>query len=271
MFFDQDIKGDRLPPGTLCLTYDDGPGETEGDGPGPHTTALGRFLHEQGVPATFFVIGRHAERHPETLRRLAAWGHRIGNHTYSHPGLVALAEAGGDVVGELVRTDALIRPYLARGPALFRAPYGNWRRKAAPDCTEDEPTSVVAAILNRSDRLRHYTGPVNWDICAEDWACWEQGVSPAEAAERYLREVERIGRGIVLLHNDSEDKAARARNQTLALTRLLVPALKQRGYRFDFVGRESLPDRSVLDGQGCPSHDQAVGRLAVMSKGTGAS
>ncbi len=52
MFFDQDIIGNRLPPGTICLTYD--------DGPGPETLELGRYLAEQHIPATFFVIGQHA-------------------------------------------------------------------------------------------------------------------------------------------------------------------------------------------------------------------
>src|SRR5215216_6588739 len=108
MFFDLDIKGDQLPPKTVCLTYDDGPGETDGPGAGPRTGELGRFLFEQGIAATFFVIGRHAEVHPHLLPQLQRWGHLIGNHTYSHPGLVALALAGGDVVGEIAQTDTLI-------------------------------------------------------------------------------------------------------------------------------------------------------------------
>src|SRR3954467_15514289 len=55
MFFDVNIVGDRLPPGTLCLTYDDGPGRSEGgeDDPGPRTPELGAFLRSEGVPATF--------------------------------------------------------------------------------------------------------------------------------------------------------------------------------------------------------------------------
>src|SRR5262245_56871277 len=56
MFFHRDIKGDRLPRGTVCFTYDDGPGVTEGDGPGPNTLELGRYLFEQEIAATFFVV-----------------------------------------------------------------------------------------------------------------------------------------------------------------------------------------------------------------------
>ena len=70
------------------------------------------------------------------LARLRDGGHLIGNHTFTHPGLVALAEAGGDVVGELARTDAVIRPFVATPFVPFRAPYGNWRQLADPDRAE---------------------------------------------------------------------------------------------------------------------------------------
>src|SRR5207302_5989283 len=96
MFLHADIKGNDLPRKTLCLTYDDGPGESSDDGVGPQTKALGEYLFREGISATFFVIGLHAERHPHVLRSLVRHSHTIGNHTYSHPGLVALVEAGGD-------------------------------------------------------------------------------------------------------------------------------------------------------------------------------
>ena len=71
MFLHADIKGNDLPARTLCLTYDDGPGESCGDGAGPRTEALGEFLSSEGIRAIFFVIGAHAERHPHVLRSLA--------------------------------------------------------------------------------------------------------------------------------------------------------------------------------------------------------
>src|SRR5947209_4432807 len=158
MFFHHDLKGSDLPPGTLCLTYD--------DGPGPDTAGLGEFLHTEGIAATFFVIGRNAEHQETLVRQLRARDHLVGNHTYSHPGLVALALAGGDVAGEIARTDAVIRQ---DGVMLFRAPYGNWREKETPDGTEDKRTSIVADILNRCGRFEHYVGPVNWDINGADY------------------------------------------------------------------------------------------------------
>jgi peptidoglycan/xylan/chitin deacetylase (PgdA/CDA1 family) len=229
MLFHRDIKGTRLPAGSVCLTYD--------DGPGAHTEELGRYLHAEGIAATFFVVGSHAQGREDVLRRLAGWGHRIGNHTWSHPGLVSVAVAGGDVVGELARTDALIRPYVVGEVVFFRPPYGNWREKA--DGATDKRTSIVCDLLSRSGRFKDYVGPVNWDVCAEDWECWRQGVTPDEAARRYLAEAEHVGRGIVLMHDSSEDPAMQPRNRTMEMTKILVPLLRERGFRF--VPLEDVP------------------------------
>jgi peptidoglycan/xylan/chitin deacetylase (PgdA/CDA1 family) len=230
MFFHKDLKGYDLPPKTLCLTYD--------DGPGPDTLDLGRYLFDEGVRATFFVLGRHAEEYGDVLARLGAWGHRIGNHTYSHPGLVALTEAGGDVVGEVARTDALLRAHVPDAPVFFRAPYGNWRQKQ-PRTGQDSDTSIVAEVLNRSGRFPHYVGPVNWDISAADYDYWKRGAPAEECAAAYREKIGRAGRGIVLMHDSSEDPDVRPRNGALRATRLMVPALKAEGYRF--VNLDDVP------------------------------
>ena len=143
MLLDQDLKGISLPPRTLCLTYD--------DGPGPETRALGEYLHTEGIPATFFVIGQLAERRTELLKSLRSWGHCVGSHTYRHAGLFDLAMSGGDVVDEIARADAVLRPYVA-GPVLLRPPYGSWRRKSRLDGPEDWPSSLVAERLRASGR-----------------------------------------------------------------------------------------------------------------------
>jgi peptidoglycan/xylan/chitin deacetylase (PgdA/CDA1 family) len=151
---------------------------------------------------------------------------------------VALAERGGDVVQELWSTDRILQRATGRQPTFFRAPYGNWREKIA-GTTQDKATSLVAQQLNTCGELAHYIGPVNWDISAADYDFWQQQ-SPAEpCAEAYWHEIERLERGIVLMHDSSEDPLVAAANQTLAVTRLLVPRLKASGYHF--VGLEEVP------------------------------
>jgi hypothetical protein len=128
------------------------------------------------------------------------------------------------------------------GPVTYlRAPYGNWRQtvEVAPGVRRDRSDSIVAARLNASGRFPHVVGPVNWDIVAEDWECWRLGIPPEEAARRYVDEVDRVGRGMILMHDSSEDDALRPRNQTLLMTKRMVPALKRKGYRF--VGLDEIP------------------------------
>ena len=239
MFLDDNIDGSNLPHKTLCLTYDDGPGESPGIGPGPRTSQLGDFLFEQGIGATFFVVGKHAEAHASTAQRLLEWGHLIGNHTYSHPGLVDLTLAGGDPVEELERTHDIIAEYVDGSPLLFRPPYGSWRERTRPGGPEDKASSIVAERLNRSAKLAAYLGPIMWDIAAEDWHAWRREEPPEVCARRYLDEIERVGRGVVLMHDSSEEDDVRPKNRTLELTMHLVPELRSRGYRF--VRADELP------------------------------
>ena len=57
--FGEPLSGGALPSGTLCLTFDDGPGATARPGPGPRTLELARYLADEEVPATFFLSGKH--------------------------------------------------------------------------------------------------------------------------------------------------------------------------------------------------------------------
>ncbi|MEO6526216.1 MAG: polysaccharide deacetylase family protein [Gemmatimonadaceae bacterium] len=93
------------------------------DGPNPRTTPrILDILRAEGVSATFFVLGRHAERWPELVRRAALEGHQLGNHGFFHRKLHR-------------RSPAYVRDDLTRGtqqivhasgvrPAHFRAPHG---------------------------------------------------------------------------------------------------------------------------------------------------
>lgn len=99
----------------VCLTFD--------DGPHPELTPrLLDLLARLGVPATFFVIGREVERHPDVVRRMAAEGHAVGNHSYSHPVRATLSAraAAAEVAGG---ADAVAR-VLGRRPTLYRPPHG---------------------------------------------------------------------------------------------------------------------------------------------------
>src|SRR5215831_8431064 len=64
----------------VVLTFDDGPWP-------PTTTRILQALAQECVHATFFLIGKSASEHPDLVRRIAAEGHTIGHHTWSHRSL----------------------------------------------------------------------------------------------------------------------------------------------------------------------------------------
>jgi chitooligosaccharide deacetylase len=226
MFLDFDINGSALPYRTVCLTYDDGPGETAGNGPGPRTRQIGAYLAERRVPATFFVVGTFASELEHVLRELRAQGHLVANHTFNHPHLVRDVPDSDTLVDQLLLADRQIAAHVDGGFAYFRPPYGAWRRDGVS-------ASAVAARLNRSAQLSRYVGPIMWDIGGWDWTYWRDRRAPEECARDYLAQIERAGRGIVMMHDSTADlEAVRDQNQTFQLTTQLIPLLQDRGFRF---------------------------------------
>ena len=125
----------------LCaLTFD--------DGPSINTPHLLDMLEEYGIPATFFMLGSQAERHPDIVKRVIAEGHEVGNHSYSHPNLRVVSLARKEE--ELRRTDTILRN-LGASPQFMRPPYGSY----------DASTEKVAASLGLSLML--------WSMDSRDW------------------------------------------------------------------------------------------------------
>lgn len=97
-----------------AITFDDGPSAE-------CTPKVLSVLEQTDTPATFFMIGKHAEENPDLVRRVGE-RHAVGNHTYTHPDM---SQATAEVATrELGRTHDVIEKILGRAPFAFRAPYG---------------------------------------------------------------------------------------------------------------------------------------------------
>ncbi len=141
-------------------------------GPTGNTAAILDILAENRAKATFFVIGKQVERQPELVARMAAEGHEIGNHSWSHVPFPRLSQA--QILKELADTDAAIQ-IAANGyaPRVFRPPYGSYSPRVA---------SIIA------------DAPTYWDLDPNDWEI----TSSAEIAQQ----VQQARPGmIVLLHS----------------------------------------------------------------------
>lgn len=180
----------------VALTFDDGPRE-------PYTSQILDILADQGIKATFFLVGENIRRYPEVTRRIAREGHAIGNHSWSHR---SLAGVSWEIARqEIARTDALIRQITGRRPFLFRPPYGALGSLLAG------PGGVVA-------RQRHLL--VLWSVEVADWSTR----SPLRVAVGTLR---RISPGsIVLLHDGGGP-----RGHVVTATRWMAGHLAREGYR----------------------------------------
>lgn len=93
------------------------------DGPGPETGKLLDALREADARATFFVMGSSAVGEPELLRRMAAEGHLIGNHSYQHRDLARLPSS--KIAHAFTRTEEVVVAATGARPTLARAPYGS--------------------------------------------------------------------------------------------------------------------------------------------------
>jgi peptidoglycan/xylan/chitin deacetylase (PgdA/CDA1 family) len=98
---------------SVALTFDDGPSPV-------YTPRLLDLLRKAGAAATFFVVGREAERHPGLVRRMIGEGHRVGSHSWSHP----QSTTPGSAKEELQRTHDVLKAITGVDPTLFRPPYG---------------------------------------------------------------------------------------------------------------------------------------------------
>jgi peptidoglycan-N-acetylglucosamine deacetylase len=80
-----------------------------------------RMLERQDLRATFFVPGLTADRYPQTVEDIAAAGHEVGHHGYSHVPLHHLSE--GEERREIERALAGLERILGQPPVGFRAPW----------------------------------------------------------------------------------------------------------------------------------------------------
>lgn len=197
-----------LPQGTpkVALTFDDGPDPE-------WTPKILDILKRYKVHATFFVLGVHAEEHPELIRRILREGHEIGSHTYSHPNL---AEASPEKVTlELNATQRLLEWINHRSIILFRPPYN----------ADSMPASLadVRPIAQATDMGYIIAGE---SVDPQDWA--------RPGADEIVQRVrdQRAGGDVILLHDAGGD-----RSQTVAALPRILDYLQARGDHIVRLGK----------------------------------
>jgi peptidoglycan-N-acetylglucosamine deacetylase len=188
---------DFLQPGEVVLTFDDGPW------PG-NTPAVLSALAAQCTKALFFPIGEHAMWHPEILKQVAAAGHTIGSHTWSH---AYLAKLSADQA----------QPEIEKGISAIRAALG-----------QPEAPFFRFPGLSFNPQLMSYLGTRDVSAFSADFDSQDFKIhKPELVISSVMTKLQKTGKGIILLHDFQHGTA-------LALPDLLVQ-LQTGGYKIVWV------------------------------------
>jgi peptidoglycan/xylan/chitin deacetylase (PgdA/CDA1 family) len=155
----------------VALTFDAG---ANGAGLG----SILATLSDAGVPATFFLTGRWAAANPAGVASIVAAGHRVGNHSVSHPHVPELSDAA--LADEVLGAEQQIRGAGADPRPLFRFPYG------------DRDARTIAAVNDLG-----YVA-VRWTVDTLGWKGTSGGLDAQQVTDRVLAGL-RPGE-IVLMH-----------------------------------------------------------------------
>jgi peptidoglycan/xylan/chitin deacetylase (PgdA/CDA1 family) len=184
---------------TVALTFDDGPNPAA-------TPPILDALAARGVKATFFVLGRHADRWPELVRRMSDEGHTLGNHGYFHRKLHVHGPAY--VRRDLTMgVDSIERASAVR-PRLFRAPHGFRNPWVSP---------IAASLGERT---------VGWSL-----GVWDSARPGVDAIVRRTVDGARPG-SILLLHDGDGYDIDGDRMQTAAAVPRIIDELHARNFTF---------------------------------------
>ena len=178
----------------IALTIDDGPSPL-------YTPQVLRLLRSYGVTATFCMVGIHVAAYPRLAAAVAAAGHTIANHTWTHADLAALpADAVHD---QMALASHVIAAAAGVRPGLFRAPYGFWS----------------AEVIELCEQMRMV--PLAWSVDPRDWS--RPGVRHIVGT---IMATTRPG-SIIIEHDGGGN-----RSQTVAALRIVLPRLLNQGYHF---------------------------------------
>ena len=171
----------------VVLTFD--------DGPWPTTPAVLKALADECVKAIFFPIGKHATYYPEILRQVAAAGHTIGSHTWSHADL-SRSKTPEDAKAEIEKGVSAVK----------------W---ALEDQGQEAPFFRFPALRHPPEMVT-YLGERNFAIFSTDLDSFDFKMrKPEQVIKSIMAKLQKHGKGIVLMH-DFQQATSHAVPQLLA-------------------------------------------------------
>jgi len=182
----------------IALTFDDGPNPS-------YTTRLLDILKEHQVPATFFIMGRQAQRYPDIVKRIIEEGHTLGLHSYSHRHAWLMSPIA--TIRDMNRTYNILKDMLGKAPNWYRPPWGTF--------------NLISMFAAKRLNLK----VAYWSIEAQDWA------KDTTVEHIYNTVINKIHPGAIIVLHDNQG-APGAPERTLKALPTIIDTLKRQGFRF---------------------------------------
>lgn len=192
-----EYDGEKL----IFLTFDDGPSDRV-------TPRVLDVLKEEGVPATFFIIGRNAETRKEIIKREIAEGHTVAVHSYSHD-YKKIYSSPEALIDDIDKCNKVLFDCSGVRSDLYRFPGGSYGLSS----------QLIEAVTKHGMRY------VDWNASTRDAEIYKP--TPAQLVNAAITTPANANR-VVLLAHDSTTKTA-----TAEALRDIITAYKSRGYTFE--------------------------------------
>ncbi len=197
-------------PYCTAITFDDGPHPD-------YTEKILKILSAGQAKATFFVVGKMAERYPELAQEISLEGHQIANHTYDHIRLINLNQT--QIIDQLEKTRRILNQVCKVNTYYFRPPGGHYDNR----------------VIEASSLFQYQM--VLWTVFPHD----QGDIEGAELVERIIGEVR--DRDIILLHSGVD--------VTLQALPSVIAQLKKKGFELVTISelktREKDAKRTYAD------------------------
>lgn len=162
------------------------------------TDSLLETLAKHDVKATFFLVGDWVRKYPDEVKRIAAAGHDIGNHSDKHPHMASMSKE--QIKEDTMRAHNSTKELLGIDMNLFRPPFGEYNN----------------TVMEALKECGYYV--IQWDVDSLDWK--EHGLQPL--IDKVLKHKDLGNGSIVLMHNNAK--------YTKDALESIIVGLKEQGY-----------------------------------------
>ena len=173
-------------------------------------------LQKHNCKATFFVLGTWAEANPETMKKIVAEGHEIGNHSYNHTHYTSMDK--NKMREDIDKCNKVIKSATGISPTLFRAPSGDYNNE------------VIEAAHSAGMEY------IQWSVDSLDW----RNLNCEMMLERIIPQTQ--SGDILLFHNDTD--------YTAASLNTILTELEKKGFSFLRVSDLIYKDNYTIDHTG---------------------